>query len=1129
MKLKHVMLIPQLAGCISAICVDAAQLDDVNQFDIPQGRSDQTLAEFARQAGITVIVPYDKSVEVTTNPVVGSYSVLEAALKLMENTNLRLAISETGQLTIKTANESKGFEPMMTKNKLSGAIAMAVSSLAMAQVSAQEASDTVFEEVVVTGVRGSLERAMDIKRESNGVVDAISAEAMGKFPDTNLAESLQRITGVSINRVNGEGSEVTVRGFGGSFNMVTLNGRQMPTANVTTITGNPLDQGGSGTSRAFDFSNIASEGVTGIQVYKTGRAAIPTGGIGAAINVDTLKPLDRPGISGSIGIKGMHDTSVDEGDDVTPEIQGLFSWTDDSDRFGVSVFGSLQERDFGSRTVSIERFDLATMGPETLSDLGMGSAEVRNVPQDGQLVAIPSNIGLGVNEDSRERLNGQLTLQFRPMESLTLTADATYAQNQQESTAVIDGIWFARQFTEVEFDGNPIVATPSFLEEDIEGGKDFFFQNLSMATEDTLESYGFNADWQVNDNLNLRFDFATSEAESTPDGAFGKNVVRFNMAGATAGFQTAEFNAGGIPQASVVIDDEAKGNNNGIFDKPDVGSQVSQATESSQSTEIDQVRFEGTWELDGGGQFDFGVGYVDTEMSQFNLSTQATLGGWGVDNPGDIPEGLFEQSCTGCEFENNGNNVTGVEGAPGIPLGSVSFKGNAVELLEEMAPVYGFEAGNLPATGRDDNLVEEEILSAFMQLDIDGQLGKFPINTVFGVRYETTDVDSSSLQQIPLAIQWDSDNDFTLILSDNSESLSESGSYTNLLPSLDFSIDLRDDLIGRVSFSKTLARPEYDQLFTATSINSPPRPTALGGSPSGSVGNADLDPLESNNVDISLEWYYGESSFFSIGFYDKRVTNFVGTEQVTSPLFGLRDPTSGQEGTLSGDAIAALNDQGVTVTERNFFTMAAILDNPDQFPGGVSEFDESQEFAEEVFSNNAIIASATDPLFGFELTQPINSRDAKIHGFEVASQHFFGDTGFGYQANFTTVSGDIGFNRGSDPSQDQFALEGLSDSANLVLIYEKYGASARLAWNWRDEFLNQVNRSQSSVRNPEFIDDFAQWDLNVSYDLTDNLTVSFDAINLTEEEVRHFGRTKQDIFFIQELDRRFLLGARYTF
>ena len=129
---------------------------------------------------------------------------------------------------------------------------------------AQDANEETLtqETVVVQGIRGSLERAMDIKRSSNGVVDAISAEDIGKFPDTNLAESLQRITGVSINRVNGEGSEITVRGFGPGFNLVTLNGRTMPTAKIRAI--GTRGNYGAGGDRAFDFSNLASEGVSGL-------------------------------------------------------------------------------------------------------------------------------------------------------------------------------------------------------------------------------------------------------------------------------------------------------------------------------------------------------------------------------------------------------------------------------------------------------------------------------------------------------------------------------------------------------------------------------------------------------------------------------------------------------------------------------------------------------------------------------------------------------------------------------------------------------------------------------------------------------------------------------------------------
>src|SRR5687767_6611725 len=130
-------------------------------------------------------------------------------------------------------------------------------------VYAQEGTSEELEEIVVTGLRGSLQQSMEIKRDAHGVVDAISAEDIGKFPDTNLAESLQRITGVSIDRSNGEGSFVTVRGFGPEFNLVTLNGRQMPTSSLGDGASPP-------SSRSFDFANLASEGISAVEVYKTG-------------------------------------------------------------------------------------------------------------------------------------------------------------------------------------------------------------------------------------------------------------------------------------------------------------------------------------------------------------------------------------------------------------------------------------------------------------------------------------------------------------------------------------------------------------------------------------------------------------------------------------------------------------------------------------------------------------------------------------------------------------------------------------------------------------------------------------------------------------------------------------------
>src|SRR5688572_11160243 len=146
--------------------------------------------------------------------------------------------------------------------------------------------------IVVTGIRASLRSSMNVKRNAQGVVDAISAEDIGKFPDTNLAESLQRITGVSIDRQSGEGSKVTVRGFGPDFNLVLLNGRQMPASGLGSCCEAPA-------SRSFDFANLASEGIAAVEVYKSGRAGLPTGGIGSVINIITPRPLNRPGFQGS--------------------------------------------------------------------------------------------------------------------------------------------------------------------------------------------------------------------------------------------------------------------------------------------------------------------------------------------------------------------------------------------------------------------------------------------------------------------------------------------------------------------------------------------------------------------------------------------------------------------------------------------------------------------------------------------------------------------------------------------------------------------------------------------------------------------------------------------------------------
>ena len=284
----------------------------------------------------------------------------------------------------------KSFRLSSALARSASVIAVSICFVSSGAAFAQEAAPAENDEIIVTGVRAALERAMDIKRESDGVVDAISAEDIGKFPDTNLAESLQRIPGVSISRVNGEGSQVTVRGFGPSFNLVTVNGRQLATSNVNAVGGDQGVDFSRSTSRSFDFSNLASEGVSRLEVYKTGRAANPSGGIGASINIITQRPLDgnQDGLRGSVGAKLLYDTTK-KLEDVTPELSGVLSWSNPDDTVGVSVFGSYQKRE--SAAVSATSNDWNIRPFSAMPGRGTGTV-LTNAPTDpSQLVSVPND------------------------------------------------------------------------------------------------------------------------------------------------------------------------------------------------------------------------------------------------------------------------------------------------------------------------------------------------------------------------------------------------------------------------------------------------------------------------------------------------------------------------------------------------------------------------------------------------------------------------------------------------------------------------------------------------------------------------------------------------------------------
>ena len=1019
---------------------------------------------------------------------------------------------------------------------------------ALAQETAPPADQVDDNTIVVTGIRASLDRSLDIKRTASGVVDAISAEDIGKFPDTNLAESLQRVTGVSINRVNGEGSEVTVRGFGAGFNLVTYNGRQLPATNLVGIGGDQSVDFATATGRSFDFGNLASEGVRTLEVYKTGRANVPTGGIGATINVVTRRPLDGGGgFKGSIGAKAVYDLSVNDSEDglakITPEASGLVSWANDAETFGISLFGSYQKRNSTAPSATSNAWNIRTIDEFLSQNFVNSSTVVNNAPPSGTLVAVPNDARYHWSESQRERINGAAVVQFRPTETITITADALYAQNTQSEARQDQTNWLNRPFGVVTFDDSA-VATTTFISQAVPTTKDSGYEQQYRATKDRLEQYGLNLAWELGDDFLLTIDGQHSKGSSSPNAPNGASSTLFSMGVPTVFAQEMDW-SNGFPKVNWTLNDcldttGPRPNCNRVNDAADLGTQVARTNIARQDQRINQLRVDLGWDVDDNVRVNLGASYIDSRMQSRRTQTEQVLGDWGISNPGEVAAqagNLVKTFCLVCKFKDFDPGVTG----PGL----VAFRGNAVDLFNVFSPIYQALADNgtlgsnraFRTTGQDDNTVEEQIAAAYTQLDWKGQIAGRDAGLLLGVRYEQTKVKSTSLVRAPTAIIWTSDNDFTRAIAANFSPVEGQGEYDNLLPSVDFRITPVDNVVARLSFSRTIARPGYGDLFVAQTAGAGSRATTYGGQPNGTTGNPGLQPLISDNFDASLEWYYKPSSYISAGFFEKRVRNFIGTGITTGNLFGLRDATAATAGSRSGTARAALTRLNLDQSDVNLFSYTARLiqnngnvaqtdaDIRANSTGTSVNFDYFNTLSDQV----DITPDGNDPLTNFSITTPVNNREAKIYGAEFAFQHFFGNTGIGVSASYTLVRGDVAIDNLAPPSVEQFALFGLSDSANASLIYDNHGVSARLTYNWRDEYLAELGRGGAADRNPVYFAPFATVDFNLSWDITERIAISFEGINLLGESVRTYGRSNNQTFFVQELRPRLLFGARYRF
>ncbi|MCP5012832.1 MAG: TonB-dependent receptor [Aestuariibacter sp.] len=968
---------------------------------------------------------------------------------------------------------------MYNKTKTACAVAAVLSTMvASPLVLAQDAAQQEVETIAVTGIRSSVAKSMDVKRSSAGVVDAISAEDIGDFPDTNLAESLQRITGVSIDRSGGEGQLITVRGFGPQFNTVLVNGRQMASENQ---------------SRAFSFDTIASELVSSLDVHKTSTASMQSGGVGSTINVNTARPFALGGFKVAGSVKGVYDENSES---TTPQLSGLISNTFNDDTFGVLLAVSHQERETRLNQAQIDGW-LENVGvPNPVTESGEA--------WDGNVFS-PRNYDHKVTFEDRTRTNANLVLQYAPSDDLVITADALYSKFDVESNATSYGHWFtAPNIQGVADDGSLFDANGDRLSPtvDANGTVIDLYQEVGLATDmhaktfdrltDTL-SLGLNFDYQYNDNLNLKFDLSHSTAEREANNGGGDqlsligyaNRVRFQVddnilpvasmfADANANIYSGQQEIDGAIVASPVDGFPAYDSSltpagvSDLLDKDNSRAHVMLRRGWAVEDEVTQLRFDGEYFTDDGGitEIRFGTQYSNetkslTRWDNEGVGIHCTYCGYP-----DLPEIPADAQYV---FNAGNDFLSSVSGSGRMPTSWLAHNGEAnFAFLENYYQSVNGSAISFDAVRRNNSFdVEEQILSAYVEMDFEGEVGDMLLSGTAGFRYESTDVTVTGTEA-PIIQLTVLDQTEMLAQYGEAQPIDVDADYDVILPNFSMKLEITDDLIARAAVSTTITRPTLESMSPVTVITT----TRQGGDLTSTSGNPGLEPFESDNFDLSVEWYYDIASYASIGYFRKHVSNFIVNSQE--------------------DRTFTLSDSSL-LTDPSTGTDSSGPDGADSVA---------------VFTN----------------TLPNNGENAIVDGFELAWQHSF-DSGFGVLANATLVDSDAKL----DPYNinQVFALTGLSDSYNLVGFYENDDFMIRLAYNWRGEFVQSLTQSQGD--GPTIVEDYQQLDLSASYELSDSLGIFFEGINLTEEYVHKRGRFSNHMLLVEDSGRRWAFGVRGSF
>jgi len=710
---------------------------------------------------------------------------------------------------------------------------------------AQEAPDPQGDDVVVvTGFRQALSDARDIKRDSVIQVDVIVAEDIAKFPDLNLAESLQRLPGVQINREAGEGRRISLRGLGPDFSRVQLNGMEV----LGNVDSAQDSRGQRSRDRAFDFNIFASELFSRIEVEKTFQAAQKEGGMAGTVGLFTGKPFDfGTGTSGAVSLSlGTNEYT----EDAQPRVAALFSQNWDN-RFGVSFSVAYSRRETteqGHNTYNYERPDAETL--QGLVDSGLDISGLSAAQQDkfvsGDLYFADGNRLSSWNSE-QERLGLTGAVQWAPTDNVQLTLDvlhgefttnrnemhlATRPLNSSGSIAfdgAADSVWpaifrSASVINDLAWDGSDYVTMTDVT------GTTFGSEHRRSRNENRFNQVVLTGEWDVSDRLSVdgHIGWEKSTYETPYDDklymrAKGNLIANYGEDGQSASFEYPDWDP--TNPANYAMDSfYYRGFNN--------ESELHEG-ELNLRYEVSDV-----WTLRAGGAFH---GFRQDGMDLF-----------------------YDDNVNGTRSKMRGTSVGDVSSVFSNSFGSW-LVGDYDAAFAKYNEYHRFEQ-NTDGTGGEiqdiENVYEttEDTLSGFIQADWDTELAGMRFRGNAGVRGYSTDTRS---------VGWIQGDSYAYLGTSDVE-----GSYSGVLPAMNAVLELTPEVLVRFAATQNLNRPGLGSIAAEGS--------AFENSDSGEItasrGNPNLKPYKDTTFDFAVEYYFGEVGLLSASVFHKTITNFIGTQ-----------------------------------------------------------------------------------------------------------------------------------------------------------------------------------------------------------------------------------------------------------